>query len=126
MESKKQNQATKLGYYWIIKHKGQQVPSVARLSGNGWLFMEDQATTKMIGGARKVYEVLGFIAPPGLDNITPEMVQEAYNVGRVDGVNALTAMLSKEMGVPYEEVSMADVDKMTLSFGGIEEEPNEG
>jgi hypothetical protein len=38
------------------------------------------------------------------------MVQDAYDMGRFDGVQALGAVLSRDHGVPFEEISMDFVD----------------
>jgi hypothetical protein len=104
----------KLGYYWVIRNEKQQKQMVARLGGGGWLYEEGQQAVKMIGGAGRPYKVIEYIKTPqereAEPDITPEMVQEAYDMGRHDGVNALTAVLSRDLGVPFEEVDLDYVD----------------
>lgn len=57
-----------LGYYWIIRHKGDQKPSVARLGKRGWEHMYSTHSSKMVKYANTPYKVLYRILDPIMEN----------------------------------------------------------
>jgi len=102
-----------LGYYWVIKDEKQPIERVARLGKDGWNYEEGVASVKMIGGVNKPWKIIERIESPSERpdvQITAAMVQDAYDMGRFDGVQALGAVLSRDHGVPFEEISMDFVD----------------
>jgi len=61
-----------LGYYWIIHHKGDEHPSIARLGKRGWEHMYSKHSTKMVLNANKPYKVLFRILDPIMESENDE------------------------------------------------------
>lgn len=53
-----------LGYYWIIRYKGDERPTIARFGKSGWEHLYTKHSSKMVKGANTPYKVLYRILEP--------------------------------------------------------------